>query len=31
MIQKLGVEKWATEHSKRLFTEYYTRKLNSMM
>jgi len=31
MIQKLGVEQWATQHSKRLFAEYYTRKLNSMM
>ena len=31
MIQKMGVEAWATGHSKRLFDEYYTRKLNSMM
>jgi hypothetical protein len=31
MIHKMGVEKWATEHSKRLFAEYYSRKLNSMM
>jgi hypothetical protein len=31
MIQKLGVEKWVTGHSKRLFDEYYTRKLDSCM
>jgi hypothetical protein len=31
MIQKLGVDKWATEHSKRIFNEYYTLKLNDCM
>jgi len=31
MIKKLGVEKWAILHSRRLFNEYYSRKLNSMM
>jgi len=31
MIQKMGVEKWAVEHSKRIFAEYYTRKLDSCM
>lgn len=31
MIQKMGVEKWATEYSKQIFTDYYTRKLDSCM
>jgi hypothetical protein len=31
MIQKHGVEKWATEYSKQIFTSYYTRKLDSCM
>jgi hypothetical protein len=31
MIQKMGVEKWATEHSKQIFNDYYTRKLDSCM
>jgi hypothetical protein len=31
MIQKMGVEQWASQHSKRLFSEYYSKKLNSMM
>jgi hypothetical protein len=31
MIQKHGLEKWAAEHSKNIFTGYYTRKLDSCM
>jgi len=31
MIQKLGVEKWAVEHSKQIFSDFYTRKLDSCM
>lgn len=31
MIQKMGVEKWAKEHSKEIFMGYYTRKLDSCM
>ncbi len=31
MIQKMGVDKWAAEHSKQIFTGYYTRKLDSCM
>jgi hypothetical protein len=31
MIKRLGVEKWAKEHSKQIFSSYYTRKLNDCM
>jgi len=31
MIKRLGVEKWAKEHSKKIFLSYYSRKLNECM
>jgi hypothetical protein len=31
MIKRMGVEKWAREHSKKIFNDYYTRKLNEFM
>jgi hypothetical protein len=31
MIQKHGLEKWATMHSKRILTDYYTKNLDSCM
>lgn len=31
MIKKMGVEKWGAEHSRRLFNDYYTLKLNDLM
>jgi hypothetical protein len=31
MIQKMGLEKWAKEHSKRIFVDYFTRRLDDCM
>jgi hypothetical protein len=31
LIQKLGVDKWAVEYSKKTFTDYYKLKLNDCM
>jgi len=31
LIKKMGVEKWAEELSKKIFSDYYTRKLNDFM
>ncbi len=31
MIQKMGVNEWAKEYSKQIFTGYYMRKLDSCM
>jgi hypothetical protein len=31
LIKRMGVEKWAEEHSKKIFSDYYTRKLNEFM
>jgi hypothetical protein len=31
MIKRMGIDKWASEHSKKIFDDYYTRKLNDFM
>ena len=31
MIKKHGVDKWAKDHSKKIFVSYFTRKLDSCM
>jgi hypothetical protein len=31
MIKRMGVEKWASEYSKKIFEDYYQRKLDSCM
>lgn len=31
MIKRLGVEKWANEYAKEIFSSYYTRKLDECM
>lgn len=31
MIQKIGVEEWATNHSRKIFNQFYTTKLNELM
>jgi hypothetical protein len=31
MIQKIGIEKWACEHSKKIFNNYFTMRLGDCM